>query len=543
VWGAGAVIAFTACAVTLSLVRNDGHLVYVIDDTAIHLRLAETLVHTGTWGVEGGVYESASSSPGWTLLMAATAGLLPRFDEWIPLLANLAAAVLLLAALGRSQTLLRPSWRRPLDVAVVAAISLAVLFLPGLAAAGMEHTLHAALVVLVVDRFAHIRSGESGRRDQAVAYLLLAAASLVRFETLFLAAGLGVAFVVGCLPRLSPDGRGRPFVPQAVSGALCGVAAGLPVLAFGAVNLAMDRSFWPNSLLSKTALGGEVNDVTTGLLGPYELIREITDSDPVLLGLVGLAVVVLVWGWYGGPRSHVFAATAFLVTVLLHTELAEYGYFERYQAYLIALGVYLALGWASQVVQPAGRKPVLVAVLVLVLVISPYKLKLATGIPLAMNNTYSQRYQAALFLERYYDGRPVATSELGYISLLHDGRVVDILGLGTYEVVIARERGAVDAAYWQRLLDAEDVEVIAAYPGILSEEEVPESWELVAEWEVAGDRITGPYAQFHFYGERGAPADRLWRNLEEFDRELPDHVETICIRCLVELSEAQEGSS
>jgi hypothetical protein len=92
-------------------------------------------------------------------------------------------------------------------------------------------------------------------------------------------------------------------------------------------------------------------------------------------------------------------------------------------------------------------------------------------------------------------------------------------------------------------MDAEGVEVIAAYPAILSDREVPESWELVAHWEMAGERITGPYSRFLFWAERGAPSDRLLRNLEEFDRELPDHVETVCVRCLVELAEAQEPSS
>ncbi len=542
-WGAGVVLAFTAGVVALSLVRNDGHLVYVIDDPAIHLSLAENLVHSGTWGLERGIFESASSSPGWTLLMAATAGLLPRFGEWAPLLVNLAAAVLLLAVLGRSQTLLRPGWRRPLDVAVVAAIALAVLFLPGLAAIGMEHTLHAALVVLAVDRFTRIRSGELGGWDRTLTYLLLAAAALMRFETLFVAAGFGVAFLVDCLPRLSLDGRGRPFGPQVVSGALCGMAAGLPVLAVGAVNVAMGQSFWPNSVLSKTALGGHVEDVTSRLLGPYEVVREIMENDPVVLSLVALAVVVLVWGWYGGPRRLGFAATAFLVTVVLHTELAQYGYVERYQAYLIAFGVYIALAWGSQVVRPAGRRPVLVTALVLILLISPYKLKLATGLPLAMNNTYSQRYQAARFLEHYYDGRAVATSELGYVSLLHHGPVVDLLGLGTHRVVIARERGVVDADYWRRLLDEENVEVIAAYPLTLSGDEVPENWELVAQWKLSGGRITGPYSKFYFYAPRGAATDRLLRNLQEFDRELPDNEETVCLRCLRELSEAREGGS
>ena len=46
------------------------------------------------------------------------------------------------------------------------------------------------------------------------------------------------------------------------------------------------------------------------------------------------------------------------------------------------------------------------------------KISLTVEVRKAVADTYQQRYQAARFLAEYYDGEPVATTELGYISLL-----------------------------------------------------------------------------------------------------------------------------
>src|SRR4051812_21679740 len=65
-WGAGIYLVSLAGLVAACLRRTGGHLVYSLDDPAIHLTVATNLVDHGTWGVVPGHFESASSSPLWT---------------------------------------------------------------------------------------------------------------------------------------------------------------------------------------------------------------------------------------------------------------------------------------------------------------------------------------------------------------------------------------------------------------------------------------------------------------------------------------------
>ena len=70
VWGVASYLIVLGVVLALSLRQSDGHLVYVLDDPAIHQSVASNLLHHGTWGVVPGHFESASSSPLWTIVLA-----------------------------------------------------------------------------------------------------------------------------------------------------------------------------------------------------------------------------------------------------------------------------------------------------------------------------------------------------------------------------------------------------------------------------------------------------------------------------------------
>ena len=73
VWTIACATLTTVAVVVVSLVKTHGHIVYAIDDGGIHLSLARNLGLHGTWGVVPHHFQSASSSPLWTVLLVCSA--------------------------------------------------------------------------------------------------------------------------------------------------------------------------------------------------------------------------------------------------------------------------------------------------------------------------------------------------------------------------------------------------------------------------------------------------------------------------------------
>ncbi len=518
-WALGAYAVVTAVVVAASLRVSDGRLVYVLDDPAIHLAIARNLAEHGTWGVVPGHFESASSSPVWTVILAAGVAILPAGEEALALVLNLVAGVAVLVLLARAQTVLRPSLRRPLDALATAVIAVVVLFLPGAAMVGMEHGLHLALLLVAVPLL--LRSAPARTRVHAVLpYALIAVATLTRLETAFVAAGLGAALILQALPwgREAP----LPWRPVARRVVALGLASGLPLVAYGLVNRAMGQDLLPNSVAAKSESLNGADRVPE----PREVMERLT-LDPLLTVLVGICIVLAVVGWRSRARWAALGA-AVAVTSGLHVTLAQVGWYERYQLYLIGLAV-LALAWAGRDLPASFRvsRPHLVPLLVLVLLLTTTtKISLTVEAPRGVADTYEQRYQAARFLARYYDGEPVATGELGYISLFHEGPITDFYGLGDHEVLVARRdvRGSEERkALWDDLVQRRGVRVAAIYPSTLLFE-VPEEWILVGTWTLPRQPLTAFDEHFQFYATRPEEVAPLTADLEEFAAELPDGV-------------------
>ena len=138
------------------------------------------------------------------------------------------------------------------------------------------------------------------------------------------------------------------------------------------------------------------------------------------------------------------------MTVPLHLLFAQFGWYERYQAYLIALGVYVALGLLADLRSPdqvgvsvigppadgASRPwmrwwvvPTLVCLLVAFSGNKPSGVVHAAA-GWTRPTTSATRWRVPRALLRR---EPVATGELGYVSLFHEGPVTDIFGLGDRE--------------------------------------------------------------------------------------------------------------
>jgi hypothetical protein len=512
-WGAAAYLGVTGLIVALALRATGGRVVYVLDDPAIHLSVARNLADHGTWGAVVGRYESASSSPLWTLVLAAATKVTPGTDAALPLVLNVLAGLGVIAAFAAGQRVLAPSRRRPADVLAVAGFVVVALFLPGLALVGMEHTLHVALVLAAVVLFHRAERGLPRRGPRWLPYVVLGLATLTRFESAFVAFALALAFL------LAPAPAGTPRARRLVTPALVGLSSLVPLLGYGAFNRAMGQGWLPNSVLAKSTVENERG------LGYLQAAFERLNTDPLVAGLTAVAVVALVlagrrWTAYSLP------AIVVVVTVTIHSLVARFGWYERYQAYLVALAAYALLAILAERL-PAPRLPparsfAAAGIVGSLLILSGNKPALTVGAADGVVQTYEQRYQVGKFLGRYYDGQPIATGELGYISLFHDGPLTDVFGLGDYEVMRAWQEagGPPPPEFWSRLADERGFGVVAIYPLTLFPN-VPADWITVGTWTLERKVTTAPENSFVFIAADPAAVAPLVANLTEYQRELP----------------------
>jgi hypothetical protein len=505
-WGVGTYALCTLVLAGAIVVRLGGHLGYVLDDPAIHLSLADTLAHHHTWGVEAGSFESASSSPLWTAALAAVLAVLPAARDLAPLLFNAAAAIAVIWLLARNQTVLRPSRQRPLDIVATAVTVVLVLFLPGLAVVGMEHSLQVALVlgaVIVVHKRARDGSASSGR----LAYALVVLATLTRFESAFVALGLAAGL-------LATDSRRHL---RSAAGLV--LSAAVPIAIVGATNRAMGGGWLPNSVLAKGQATGAAS--AGGGLGPVDIANRLA-HDPLLAGLFAVAVFYLLVR-AGRPAPQLIPAWALVVATVAHVMFADVGWYERYQAYLIAIGAYLALGIMSDLPSELRSRAV-AASCVVALVLTVTKANLLVDASRAADDMYRHQYQAGRFLDRYYDGEPIATDQLGYISLLHDGPLTDFGGLGDYEVLRARTAPGADIPQlWADLAHERGFRVAVLYDKAAAFR-VPDTWVLTGEWRLDSKPITGVSRVMQFYATTPAEVEALLQHLRDFEDDMPPRV-------------------
>jgi hypothetical protein len=506
-WGGATYLVATFGLLLHSLRRTEGHLVYVLDDPAIHLSVARNLAEHGTWGVVPGHFESASSSPVWTVLLAGWLRVVPGPGSIAPLALNVAFALGVIALFGWAQTTLRPSIRRPLDVLATVTLVTVVLFLPGLTFTGMEHTLHILLVVAAVVLFHRQSTGLPVPGPAWLPYALLALATLSRFETGFVAVGIAAAMLLTGAGQMWPPTATRWRRPVAVL-----AAPAVAFTAFAAFNRAMGQGLLPNSVLAKGSRPSAGSSLLGDAFGRF-------GTDSLVALFVGVAVVALV---VLGRRGHAwsFPAVVVVVTVPLHMVFAEVGWFERYQAYLIALGVYLVLCLLPELPPTRARTaPLLVCLLAL---FAGPKPELLVQADVGFYDTYEQRYQLARFLAEHYDGEPVATGELGYVSLFHRGPITDIFGLGDNEVLQEWQRAGElpESDYWADLVERRRVDVVAVYPLNLFRQ-VPPTWVPVGSIGVDREVMTAFDRVIDIYATRPEAVERLVRSLTQFQDDVP----------------------
>lgn len=521
----GAMLLFTGIAWRLVLHASGGHFCYPLDDTFIHLSLADKLAHGGTWGINPGEYAAASSSPLYTLVLALGLKLGIPGMVW-PFVANLLFGGLLLLACD--QLLLQFNAGNRLRTVLLLCV---VCFtpLPVMIASGMEHLLHAWLLVVALRLAIRLLNQEDGAWKTG---LVIGIAVLARFESLFLLTALGVLLLY--------RGRWKALF-------IAGLLGVLPFVLFGIVSVKMGGHLLPNSVLLKgshlQSLGQTIQEILVYKLtfGNNTMTNLYTNqfyptgasslSGTALLRLILIIPVLLLWVKPADMRVR-WLSLLFLITALLHLALAAVGWLFRYEAYLVVMGILttgilLAIQWQSVKDRWTKEdwlgKGVITFVAIFLLLPFPLRAAAATqNLPGASRNIYEQQYQMAQFLEKIYHQQTVAVNDIGAVSYFSHNYILDLWGLGTNAVADAKMHHHYDPAFLSSLCAEKQGRIAIIYEKWFDAKLLGQ-WQKVATWQITNNVICGDDT-VTFYAMTTADAAPLKAALQAYATQLPPDV-------------------
>jgi hypothetical protein len=481
----------------LCLSRNDGSFVYAVDDAYIHLAIAKNLVVHGVYGVSPGEPAMASSSIAWPWLLAGIRKLTGASDL-APLVLNLVAASALVLVAARSL-----SERGLVGTRLFAATILVVLLVPvcPLVFVGMEHTLHVVLVLVLVHELVQKPPlALAGTRLFVLAAAALAAAS-VRYETLFVLAASALVLLVR---------DRRSAVAPLVA---CAVGASIPIALQGAFGCAHGGWFLPTSVLLKRT------PFDPGAL--HAVLYQRLVENPYLLGVLVLLALAY------ARRRDAWIAIAF-VTALLHTGLAQLGWFYRYEAYVLALALVplaaLGLDWLATLARSQRHLLVPLVLGTLPLTVRGFGSLRAT--PIASGNIHDQQVTMAAFVREQGEAARVAVNDVGAIAYLTDAKVTDLMGLASPKIARMKnlriDRG-LDRAQLEALERDEGFTIVLVYDdwfrGV-----IPPAWRALERWKIRDNRVCAKDT-VTVYATTESSAAVVRQRLDAFSSKLPPRVE------------------
>jgi len=530
-----AVVSFLFCLLIFALClvikgQTGGLFVYPLDDSYIHLALARNLALHHVWGIEPTRFASASSSPGWTLLLASI-DTLAGPHLLFGLILDVAFTVAFLFTVDYGLRSFAPSakvWFR------YATLVLIILGTPlvSLTLMGMEHTAQTFSVFLLVVFCVQILAMKPDAvipRWKKIAVVLLAMfAGAIRYETAF-------AIVPICACLLA---RRRPWLSLAI-----GLAAALPPVAFGLYFYRHSGLWLPYSVVVKQ----------TQLSAPP--VQFAVESFKRVLGspfFIGVALVLLLWllryrgrGFWDSSQLLLFFTG--WITVL-HLEFAKTGWLMRYEGYFYALLLFslavavtaagsplekLQRGWTG----PVWRK-IAVCVTVIAVMVLTYQgiRRIERGLVDAVRasvDRYLEHIQMAHFASVAYEGQPIVVNDIGTLAYYGDSHLLDMMGLGSLEV--AR------AAHQRRPFHAADMKAWAfserASIAILQSQwrdvarNIPSDWIKVWTWQIPRNVAFPLDYDISFFAITPREVPKLCRNLNQFQLPPADKVVFVSPAC------------
>ncbi|MDP3851191.1 MAG: hypothetical protein Q8Q59_11850 [Luteolibacter sp.] len=476
-----------------------GEISYTVDDAYIHGTMAKNIAASGTFGIIPGEFSAASSSPLWTLLLALVF-LVTGPQPWtFALLATLFGAL----TIERSNSLLKAVGVAQAGRVMVCILAMAYAPTLPIISTGMEHTFHAWTMVGLFGSLVAVSRNASKNPGAIFLWALLAGGA--RYESLFALPPL--------LIWLAWHRRWR------FAFAL-GAGMTLPAITFAAYSLAHGGFALPNSLMLKGNLAGvwKIKAFQVVMENQYVLVL-------CLLLLVAAGIRIFGGKWRG--KKLTWLPVSVFAMILIHLQLAQLGWFYRYEGYLVILGL-IAASVLLPPLQDWMRK------LPLALSLSVYVILAFTTLPLAWRsvratgeivhaaaNIRDQQLQMALVTRHLGNGARVAVNDLGAVSFLTSARVLDLYGLGDNRLTRAKRNRTYGSNILKARLEETRTDYVICYPSwYLPPDQLPETLIPVETWALGDNLICGS-DKVVFYGTSPEAAGKMAAALEAYRARTP----------------------
>lgn len=522
-------LAIVSALLFLSLEKNDGHIVYALDDPYIHMAMAKNFAEHGVWGVTKYGFTSSTSSPLYTLLLSALYFIF-GVNEITPLILNILFAIILLTVVY----LILRRYKIEYFYNLIVLISLIIFTpLPTLVFVGMEHIIQIILVILFVYFSAKlIASSDESQKEWFKSYeiILLILAPLVtaiRYE------GLVLLAVVCALIFIY-----RKFMYSII----LGLVGTLPVAIYGLISVSKGWYFLPNSIILKERAN----------ILPYFIAHHQIQLIPVEIQFLELlcAYIIFIALYYflnhnilkKRIKKEILIMNVILISLgIINFLFAGVGWFYRYDAYLVALGIFIIALSLSEIkgfkfsIGRINRKNmakylliVISFILIITLLSNPLESRGFESLketPQATNDRYLGHIYPAQFVATYYNNSTIAVNDLGAMSFYTDARILDIYGLGSKEpVYYLEETGKYNKSEVDIWTKQQSTEIAILQPEwIVISPRIPDSWQMAGQWNTPqnvafGDTTIGIYAVNY------SKKDELIKNLKKFSSALPEEI-------------------
>lgn len=490
-----------------SVLKTDGHYVYPIDDTYIHLAMAKNFALYDLWGITKYQFSSTSSSPLFTFLLSCLIKMFGNNDQ-IPLYFNIffSLGIVYFLSIYFAETFK--------DVKKTVLVVLFTLFFAVLHVqllSGMEHIFQVFL--FVVNIFCFYRR-DKNRLVAFGFYFSLLLMGLVRFESMFYFVIL--AFVLMLIKKWK----------DAIGVLVLGF---IPILIFCYFNYQQDGYFFPNSVEVK----GTKLSLDSNIFSQLKMILVDNFIFNISFYKIGFFPIILCAVFiYRDLKTKNFIEVVhdnfflivFSLLMICHSMFADLKGMFRYEAYILTGFSMVLIPKITRLIFDFNnyiRREKLISLLVAMnILLFFYKGFMAhTVLSDGGKNIYEQQIQSARFLHTYYNDSKVVANDIGAITYYTDIHLLDIAGLGSTEMIPFNENKKLFDQKFKDFLtqygSEHNYEVAIVYENWL-QGFAPETWRKAAILKI-NNRVTVAKEEVTIYAVNPAGLEELKRNIKRFN--------------------------